>query len=189
MKATKVKSIPGYEGLYEVTDKGEIISLCYRKGNRPAALRHNRSQFGVHSVILTKDGIRKRYSVARLVAEAFVPNPDPRKYTHVRPRNGDQNDLRAENLEWFVWGEHLEAPKAAPRDNVPTTSQEAKNLAIAHAARRTRVCACDEDGEVVATFRSIADAQRLTGSRNIAHALATGCRSAGYYWKYVDGGE
>ena len=186
MMVEEYKDIPGYEGLYRVTKNGEVISLNYRKGDKANVLRHNLNQSGNHSVSLTKDGIKKRCSVARLIAEAFVSNPDPRRYTHVRPKNGDQNDLRAENLEWFMWGEHLAAPRNMLGPDIPTESQETKNLAIAHAARRRKVCACDEDGQVVATFRSIADARRITGSQNIGQALARSCRSGGYYWRYAE---
>lgn len=49
-------------------------------------------------VLTTKDGEEKEMDVARMVAEAFVPNPDNKPY--VAYKNGNRLDNRAENLEW-----------------------------------------------------------------------------------------
>jgi len=49
-------------------------------------------------VLTTKDGQEKEVDVARMVAEAFVPNPDNKPY--VSHKNGNRLDNRAENLEW-----------------------------------------------------------------------------------------
>ena len=100
MEDVKYKSIPGYEGLYEVTDRGGVISLSYGSTKTPAMLRHNVSKAsGCHTVALSKNNEVKRHSVAQLVAEAFVKNPDPDKYTAVRTKNGNKDDLRADNLQ------------------------------------------------------------------------------------------
>lgn len=53
---------------------------------------------GYHTVRLIKDGASKTYKVHRLVAQAFIPNPDGKK--EVNHLNAIRNDNRLENLEW-----------------------------------------------------------------------------------------
>lgn len=53
---------------------------------------------GQMKVVLEKDGVKTTHDVAYLMAEAFIPNPD--NLPHVRHKNGDKQDNRAENLEW-----------------------------------------------------------------------------------------
>lgn len=97
------RDVRGYEGAYQVSDRGRVRSLprtaasgrpvggAYLNGS--TANRGGRRQVG-----LVRDGKRSYRYVARLVAEAFVPNPDGLR--SVRHKNGDQLDDRAENLEW-----------------------------------------------------------------------------------------
>jgi len=66
------KSIPGYEGLYEISDCGEVMSLNYRKKN----IRHPLSIFcnpkGYRMVNLAKEGKSKSYRINRLMAATFL---------------------------------------------------------------------------------------------------------------------
>lgn len=100
------KDVQGYEGLYQVSDQGRVRSLdrivvdasgkrTHKRGCvlRPLVLRH-----GYHSVALWKDGKMKRPTVHRLVALAFVPNPD--HLPEVNHRDGCKDNNAAVNLEW-----------------------------------------------------------------------------------------
>ena len=104
------KDIKGYEGMYQVSDQGDIKSLrkwsgtCYRKER---ILSKNRlTKDGYHRVSLAKDGKYKDFSVHRLVAQAFIPNPE-NKLT-VNHKNGDKLDNRVENLEWATREENMQ---------------------------------------------------------------------------------
>lgn len=58
------------------------------------------NQDGYNEVVLTKDGESKKFTVAFLVAQSFVPNPN--KLPYVKHINGIKTDDRAENLMWSM---------------------------------------------------------------------------------------
>ena len=113
------KPIKGYEGIYEVSSYGRVrslersISLRNRhgeyvrveKGRIMAQKLQNtdRLQVNLRKVVNGKR-LRKTFYVHRLVAEAFVPNPDNKPtVNHI---NEDHHDNRAENLEWMTKAEN-----------------------------------------------------------------------------------
>jgi hypothetical protein len=88
------KSVPNYEGLYMVSDKGRVKSLSFG-GRILKPWLHNA---GYICVTLSDAGVRVKHLVHRLVASAFIPNPKSLPYiNHI---NGDKTDNRVENLEW-----------------------------------------------------------------------------------------
>lgn len=96
--AMKIKKL--FSGEYEVTSEGEIFSR--KKGGcrlLKGALYHSKNGDACYrTVLLTVQGQQKNYYVHRLVAEAFVENPD--HLPCVRHKDGDSLNNRAENLEW-----------------------------------------------------------------------------------------
>lgn len=115
------KSIKGYEGFYEVNELGKIRSIDrlveYKNGSirkyDGKELKPRIYKSGYAIVTLNKNGIAKTYRVHRLVADAFLPNPD--NLPEVHHLNHDRNDNRAENLQWVTraeqMDEHLRAEK------------------------------------------------------------------------------
>lgn len=101
------KDVTGYEGLYQVSDQGNVRSLNWRgsKGTKNLWLKpHNK---GYLQVELAKNGVRKTFTVHRLVANAFVPNPD--KLPVINHIDEDKQNNRAENLEWCTHKRNMEA--------------------------------------------------------------------------------
>lgn len=90
------EDIKGAGGFYRVSDQGRVMSL---KRDKPRILRQKTVPHGgFNQVGLTIDGKTTYMYVHRLVAEAFVPNPDCLPVVdHI---NGDNSDNRAENLRW-----------------------------------------------------------------------------------------
>ena len=84
--------IKGYEGLYAVTEDGQIYS-CKRKMFLKQCI-----VAGYQVVSLSKSGQRKTHYVHRLVADAFLPNPD--SLPEINHKNEIKTDNRVDNLEW-----------------------------------------------------------------------------------------
>lgn len=106
------RAVPGYEGLYEVSDRGRVRSLSRNyhvvqaKGEweqtvperilKPSVL--GKTSLRYHTVTLCKDNTYKSMLVHRIVASAFIPNPHNYPYINHIDCNGENNCV--ENLEW-----------------------------------------------------------------------------------------
>ena len=88
------KDIPGYSGLYQVSNLGRIMSFKNQYGRGPRLMNGEITKSGYIQVCLNK----KRYKVHRLVAMAFVPNPDG--LPQINHKNEIKTDNRVKNLEW-----------------------------------------------------------------------------------------
>lgn len=93
------KDIEGYEGLYQVSDEGQVISLVIDSHRRGRILKPMKTHKGYLNVdLVDKDGVKKSFRIHRLVAQAFLPNP--LNLPQVNHKNEDKTDNRVENLEW-----------------------------------------------------------------------------------------
>lgn len=97
------KSISEYEGMYDVSNLGRIRSHKYI--NSPRTMANKKDPNGYESIILCKYGTRNQQRIHRLVAIAFLTNPN--NYPVVNHKNGIRNDNRAENLEWCTQSQNL----------------------------------------------------------------------------------
>lgn len=93
------KDIQGYEGLYQVSNLGNIKSLSNKSNHKRAKyLIQNKNKGGYKKVYLYKNHKRECYSVHRLVAKMFIPNPMNKKEVNHIDCNKENNCVN--NLEW-----------------------------------------------------------------------------------------
>lgn len=97
------RPVPGYEGIYEVSNLGRVRSLDRIKRNgrgmkgRIVKLQEH-PKTGYVAIGLYKDGTEKMTLVHRLVALAFIPNPD--NLPEINHKDEDKTNNKADNLEW-----------------------------------------------------------------------------------------
>ena len=105
------KDIKYYEGLYQISNYGNVKSLPKERRNRRGVyiqkeklLSLTNTSTGYKKVELVKDGKRKGFKVHRLVAQAFIPNPDEKpQVNHI---DGDKTNNYVDNLEWATASEN-----------------------------------------------------------------------------------
>ena len=104
----KWKEIENYEEVYEVSSEGRVrrksgyVNSGIKNNDKRyivgKVLKQNKKRNGYLTVDLSKDYKVKTISIHRLVAQAFIENPD--NLPQVNHKNGNKLDNRAENLEW-----------------------------------------------------------------------------------------
>lgn len=102
----KFMPIKGYEGLYEVSDVGNVKSLDYRKNGKPALLKPILANTGYFYVQLYKSKKRDPRNIHILVLENFIS--DDHKGLVCRHLNGDKKDNRVENLKWGTYKDNAD---------------------------------------------------------------------------------
>ena len=92
------RDIQGYEGLYMVSNLGRVKSLNYHRTGKERIMKPSDNGHGYLFVVLCKDGKDKNCRINRLVAQAFLPNPDNLPEVNHKDENKYNNCV--ENLEW-----------------------------------------------------------------------------------------
>lgn len=165
------KDIKGYEGIYQVSNMGNIRSLNYRKMNQNKILKLDKDINGYLNADLNLNGKREVYKVHRLVAEAFIENKHNKKV--INHKNGIREDNRVENLEWCT----------SSYNNTNIVKRQYKNVK----RNRKEIEQYDENNNLIKTWNSISTASIETGISypNICSCCKGRLNSAGgYIWKY-----
>ena len=105
------KPVIGYEGLYEVSNLGRLKSLAKKRGTvllHPRIIKGRINRHGYCQQTLVKEGQRKTISRHKIVAQAFIPNPDNK--TDIDHINTIRTDNRVENLRWVTKKENCNNP-------------------------------------------------------------------------------
>lgn len=172
--------IIGYEDSYLISSWGNVKSLNYNHTGKLKDRIPSKDKDGYLFIALHKDGISKNFRIHRLVAEAFIPNPNNLPQVNHKSENKTENFVW--NLEWCDdwynnhYGTRLERVARANKNN-PKKSK--------------RVAQYTLDGVLVAIYPSAKEAARQTG---YSQGNISGCCRGdygfktpyGYIWKYLD---
>ena len=166
------KDIPGFEGLYQASNQGNIKSLDMRvryKNTQHTAFKKGRvlspktTNKGYLEVVLMKDAVRYNKRVHQLVALTFIPNPNG--YPYINHINENKKDNRVNNLEWCT-----------PRQNNE-----------AYYSQRNIVYQYDLEGKLIKEWHSeTRAAESVGGDKTGIHHCCSGFLKTykGYIWSY-----
>ena len=176
------KGIKGYEGLYQVSNLGRVKSLERVSKHTKGYMAHYKEKIlasiseknGYVRTILTKNNTSKSYYIHRLVAEAFIPNPDNLPEVNHIDENKANNCVN--NLEWCTHKYN---------SNYGTRLKKEHISHINHPKLSKRVL-CVETGII---YNSAHEANRQTNI-NLTNICKV-CRgerhiAGGYHWEYID---
>lgn len=169
------KTAKGYEGLYEVSNLGNVRSLNYHNWGIVRNLTPVMDKYGYMRVCLCKGNKQYNGLVHRMVARAFLENPlDLPQINHI---NEDKSDNRVENLEWC--------------DCLYNNNHGTRNERISKSKRNTKsktVIQMDLQGNFIREWVSLNEIMRVLGFN--AAFVARCCHGVkptayGYRWQYA----
>ena len=194
------KEIKGYEGKYIVSNYGEVISLPRLKQNNskkqyvePKELsKHISSTNGYVYVLLCGKGKCKNVRLHKLVAEAFIPNPEHKE--QVNHIDGNKRNNCVNNLEWCTQDENMAhsykiglRDKSKMAENMRQLGRNSKGKQGHHIRNILQID--KETNKVLREWRCILDASKELNISNTSIQNACTKRSktaGGYKWKYKE---
>lgn len=162
------KDVVGYDGLYQVSNLGRVKSVgsYYHK---EIILKEQFFKQGYSKTTLYKKGKPKSFKTHRLVALAFIHNPENKP--QINHKDGNKSNNCVDNLEWVSAKENMQHALKTGLRTFESICKPVKQI---------------KNNVVVATYVSKNDAQRKTGINNIEKVLKGKLKTAGgFYWEYL----
>ena len=198
------RDVKDYKGLYQVSNMGRVKSLKrivwdsvrgYYKTVHERILKGKKSSTGYLQVHLYQDGKGKWCYVHRLVAEAFIPNPD--NLPQINHISEDKENNHVDNLEYCTakyninHGTHNKrvSEKLRGRKHSEEHIKKMAEKLTNHPKKSKPVFSVDKVTGEIKEYPSAHEAERQTG---IAQSDITKCcqgkakSAGGYYWHYVN---
>lgn len=174
-KSCKIKDFPDYH----ITTSGQVYSLDFHRTGRIKRLKYKISTDGYLSVGLYKDKKCSYKRINRLVAEAFIPNPENKP--QVNHKNGIKTDNRVENLEWMTDKENKQYNYNVLGHRGSMFMRRGSDNPL------SKLVVQSKDGRTIKEFCGIMEAGRQTGI-NYTHIVSC-CKgnrksAGGYQWSY-----
>ena len=165
------KDIEGYEGYYQVSNLSRIKRLRgFCKSNKDGGIREVKEYItkgylkaGYWVVSLTVLPKRKKYPLHRLVAKAFIPNPN--NYPFINHIDGNRSNCSIKNLEWCTHQMNVQhgydtgLNKGKKGKKYPVKPDYARNIKVDY---------YDRLGNFIKTYNSMGEASRELGIRQSA---------------------
>ena len=171
------KDVIGYENIYQVSSYGRVKSLdmVSNSKNNSKQIRKGRTlkpyEQRYMRVMLVKNKQRKVKNIHRLVAQAFIPNPENKpQVNHI---DGVKTNNNVNNLEWVTAKENI---KHSFKNNLQNNKD-----------KRKKVVMKTLEGKLIARFKSVSQASKETGiTRQGIGNCCNGERktSKGYIWEF-----
>lgn len=166
------RPVVGYEGLYEVSDTGKIDRVNYRNSGKRYRMKPTVNREGYERLILYKDRKSKHILVHRIVAMAFIPNPN--NYPQVNHKDEDKSNNDVTNIEW-----------CSPKYNSNYGTRAKRRLE----KMKKPIIQMTMDGDFVKKYDSIKHAVDAIGLKS--SSISAACRgikisAGGYKWRYED---
>lgn len=167
------KNIAGFERLYQVSSFGRVKSFY---GKKEHILKAQKISHGYLNVILYKDGIKNNWLVHRLVANAFIPNPDNLPMINHKDEN-KQNNL-VSNLEWCDANYNI---------NYGTRKQRLIEK-LTNGPLSKKVGQYSKDGQLIKIWPSIREAKRNGFNMGNIWSCCQGKikTHGGFIWQYIE---
>lgn len=179
------KDVPGYAGIYQVSNLGRVKSLSrlvYRKNGQIAKIKgrilsHGTDRYGYHIVVLC-NGKKETKTVHRIVAMAFIENAY--NLPEIDHKDGNRGNNKVENLRWVTRKENANNPISKLRYS--QTAKKIRNYEVLmRAVKQIR------DGKVIAEYKSMREAERQTkiSHSSIKKVIVGKLKNAGgFQWEY-----
>lgn len=192
------KDIKDFEGLYQISNLGRVKSLNYNRTGKEKILSLLDNGSGYFKVCLCSNGKVKQLYVHRLVAEAFIPNPNNLPEVNHKSEIKSQNNV--ENLEWCTAKYNMNYGTARERTvekcKGKKRSEEIRNkLSESHKGKYNTKCSKPvlqinkSTNEIIKEFPSTKEVQRQFGfSQSCISACCNGKRKThkGFIWRYKE---
>ena len=153
------KTVPGTDGYLQISTEGRAKSLLRGEGYILKPVPDQKGYLRLSIVISRK---RHTYKIHRLVAQAFIDNPE--NLPQVNHKDGDKKNNHVSNLEWVTNKENaMHAIKSGLWKTVTEGSKRENE-------RRKKPISATKDGQTL-TFNSVSEAERYFNSRHISDVL------------------